>query len=49
MQEGKNGPLGPTVLLILWTTDTLYSVIKSKRESCGLKSACVCCVTAFVH
>ena len=23
MQEGKNGPLGPTVLLMLWTADTL--------------------------
>lgn len=30
MQEGKNGPLGPTVLLMLWTADTLHSVFKSK-------------------
>lgn len=45
MQEGKKGPLGPTVLLMLRTTDTLYSVIKSKRESSdrtsALKKACV--------
>lgn len=30
MQEGKNGPLGPTVLLMLCTSDMLHSVFKSK-------------------